>query len=66
MIEVLVKFQVNDFLLAIGELVDYESTLQRVAWLAVPFFADWCAVDMLDAQGNLRRLAAAVFRRGYW
>ncbi len=44
---------------AISELVDYESTLQRVAWLAVPFFADWCAVDMLDAQGNLRRLAVA-------
>lgn len=44
---------------AISELVDYESTLQRVAWLAVPFFADWCAVDMLDRNGELRRLAVA-------
>jgi len=44
---------------AISELVDYESTLQRVAWLAVPFFADWCAVDMLDSSGQLRRLAVA-------
>ena len=38
-------------------LVDYESTLQRVAHLAVPFFADWCAVDVLDTDGSLRRVA---------
>lgn len=44
---------------AISELVDFESTLKRVAWLAGPFFADWCTVDMLDSQGNLRRLAVA-------
>ncbi|MEO6447181.1 MAG: ATP-binding protein, partial [Gemmatimonadaceae bacterium] len=29
----------------------------RVASLAVPHFADWCAVDMQDADGTLRRLA---------
>jgi len=40
-------------------LVDYKSTLQRVANLAVPHFADWCAVDMLDAEGSLQRLAVA-------
>ena len=28
-------------------IVDYESTLQKVAGLAVPPFADWCAVDMV-------------------
>jgi signal transduction histidine kinase/CheY-like chemotaxis protein len=44
---------------AITALVDYESALQKVAHLAVPFFADWCAVDMLDADGSLRRLAVA-------
>lgn len=27
---------------ALASLVDYESTLQNVARLAVPFFADWC------------------------
>ena len=39
------------------ELTDYESTLQRVASLAVPAFADWCAVDMREADGSIRRLA---------
>ncbi|TWO70087.1 PAS domain S-box protein [Caenimonas sedimenti] len=39
--------------------VDYEETLRRVAAMAVPHFADWCAVDMLDDAGNLRRLAVA-------
>jgi signal transduction histidine kinase/CheY-like chemotaxis protein/PAS domain-containing protein len=41
----------------LAELMDYESTLQRVAGLAVPAFADWCAVDMLQADGSVRRLA---------
>ena len=44
---------------ALAALVDYESALQNVARLAVPAFADWCAVDMLDADGALRRLAVA-------
>ncbi len=42
---------------ALAELTDYRSTLQKVAGLAVPFFADWCAVDMQEADGSLRRLA---------
>jgi PAS domain S-box-containing protein len=37
--------------------VDYESTLRKVAELAVPFFADWCAVDMAAPDGTMRRLA---------
>ncbi len=44
---------------ALAGLVDYESTLQKVARLAVPNFADWCAVDMLDEAGALRRVAVA-------
>jgi PAS domain S-box-containing protein len=40
-------------------IVDYESTLQKVAGLAVPHFADWCAVDMVEPDGTLRRLAVA-------
>ena len=42
---------------ALAELTDYESTLQKVAALAAPHFADWCSVDMQDADGSLRRLA---------
>ncbi len=43
----------------LAALVDYESTLRHVARLAVPQFADWCAVDMAEADGSLRRLAVA-------
>jgi signal transduction histidine kinase/ActR/RegA family two-component response regulator len=42
---------------AFAELTDYESTLQKVASLAVPFFADWCAVHMQQPDGTVRRLA---------
>ncbi|WP_169157540.1 PAS domain S-box protein [Brasilonema bromeliae] len=38
-------------------LVDMEATLQKVATLAVPAFADWCAIDMLDETGALKRVA---------
>ncbi len=42
---------------AIADLTDYESTLQKVAHLAVPTFADWCAIDMLDEHGGRNRIA---------
>ncbi len=38
--------------------LDYEATLTSVAQLAVPTFADWCAIDVLD-DGRLRRVAVA-------
>jgi PAS domain S-box-containing protein len=44
---------------ALAEVTDVASTLQKVAGLALPGFADWCAVDMLDADGALRRVAVA-------
>jgi len=37
--------------------LDYEETLRSLASLAVPRLADWCAVDMLDPDGKLRRIA---------
>lgn len=37
--------------------MDYELTLRRVARLAVPGFADWCAVDLIGADGDLERVA---------
>ncbi|HWJ30720.1 MAG TPA: GAF domain-containing protein [Gaiellaceae bacterium] len=39
--------------------LEYERTLANVAALAVPQFADWCAIDMLEADGSLNRLAVA-------
>jgi PAS domain S-box-containing protein len=44
---------------ALSSSLDYETTLATVARLAVPHFADWCAVDMIDDAGELRRLAVA-------
>lgn len=40
-------------------LVDFNSTLQRVVSLAVPYFADWATVDLVDPDGSLRRVAVA-------
>lgn len=37
--------------------LDYEAMLKAIARLAVPKLADWCAVDMLESDGSLRRLA---------
>ena len=39
--------------------LDYETTLARVAQLAVPRLADWCTVDMLDEAGEIKRLTVA-------
>lgn len=44
---------------SLSELVSAQDTLQKLADLAVPDFADWCAVDMLDDNGNLMRVAVA-------
>ena len=37
--------------------LDYAETLQRVARLAVPQIADWCAVDLLNEAGEIERVA---------
>jgi signal transduction histidine kinase len=39
--------------------LDYQTTLSNVARLAVPTLADWCIVDMLDENGQIRQLAVA-------
>jgi signal transduction histidine kinase/FixJ family two-component response regulator len=43
----------------LAESLNYEQTLSRVAELAVPQIADFCAVDVLDELGELRRVAMA-------
>jgi PAS domain S-box-containing protein len=43
----------------LSESLDYDETLKRVATLAVPAIADWCAVDVLQDDGDLARLAVA-------
>lgn len=37
--------------------LDYHETLASLARLTVPALADWCAVDILEEDGHLKRLA---------
>lgn len=37
--------------------LDYKTTLVSVAELAVPHLGDWCAVDIVEADGSLQQLA---------
>ena len=39
--------------------LDYEKTLEAIARAAVPWVADWCAVDVVGEDGEVRRLAVA-------
>ena len=51
------------FLAEAGELLasslDYETTLQSIAQLVVPYLADWCTIDVLDRDGRIQRVAVA-------
>jgi PAS domain S-box-containing protein len=48
--------QVSEELL---EADDYRAALARIAALAVPRLADWCAVDVVEDQGEISQLAVA-------
>src|SRR5215207_7327356 len=37
--------------------LDYRDTLANVARLTVPILADWCAVDVMEEDGSIERLA---------
>jgi serine phosphatase RsbU (regulator of sigma subunit)/PAS domain-containing protein len=44
---------------ALASSLDYQDTLQRVARLAVPRLADWCAIELPDDRGRLQQVALA-------
>jgi PAS domain S-box-containing protein len=48
------------FLSEAGELLvstlDYRKTLQSISKLCIPYLADWCSFDMIDANGQLENL----------
>jgi PAS domain S-box-containing protein len=44
---------------ALASSLDYETTLATAVQLAVPHFADWCSVDMVNEDGTVSRLAVA-------
>jgi signal transduction histidine kinase len=43
---------------ALAESLDYEGTLKTIARLAVSEIADWCDIDLLNADGQLGRVAS--------
>jgi PAS domain S-box-containing protein len=43
----------------LGETVDYQQALQRVAELLVPRLADWCVIDVLEWTRGVTRAAIA-------
>ena len=43
----------------LGAAMDTQTSIQRVVELAVHDLADWCAVDVLEASGELRRMGVA-------
>ncbi len=40
--------------------LDYSTTIESVVRLAVPKFADWCIVDMVEPDGRINRVAVAA------
>jgi PAS domain S-box-containing protein len=49
----------NEASKALASTLDYEKTLESVADLAVGDLADWCAVDLVDADGRIRQVVVA-------
>ena len=45
--------------MVLGSSLNYEQTLASVADLVVPFFADWCAIDLLEANHEIHRVGMA-------
>ena len=43
----------------LGAAMDTQKSIQRVVELAVHDLADWCAVDVLEASGQLKRMGVA-------
>ena len=39
--------------------LEYEATLSTAARLAVPYLADWCAVDLVQHDGSIHRVVVA-------
>lgn len=48
-----------DISTTLASLLNHADTLQQVADRVVPFFADWCTIDLLDADRGMERVAVA-------
>src|SRR6185503_15492495 len=43
--------------IALGSSLEADQVLRTIARLSVPAFADWCSVDMIEADESVRRVA---------
>jgi PAS domain S-box-containing protein len=43
----------------LGASLDYQTTLENLAQVIVPFLADWCAINVIEPEGSCRCLAVA-------
>ncbi|HEY3249244.1 MAG TPA: SpoIIE family protein phosphatase [bacterium] len=50
---------INEASRQLASTLDFETVLKNVAHLAVGRFADWCAIDIVDDDGRVRRLSTA-------
>jgi len=41
----------------LGDSLDFQSTLETAAGLALPHFGTWCMVDVIETDGSIRRVA---------
>ncbi|MEA2482353.1 MAG: hypothetical protein QOC55_300, partial [Thermoleophilaceae bacterium] len=44
----------------LGGSLDYEATVRQVAALLVPRIADWCGIDVIEADGSTRQLTSGL------
>ncbi|HZR82009.1 MAG TPA: ATP-binding protein [Candidatus Binatia bacterium] len=49
----------SDGNVVLNESLDYDRTLRSLAGLLVPRLADWCAVDVVEDDGTVRRVAVS-------
>ena len=50
----------------LGRSLDYRQTIGQVALAAVPGFADWCGVDLLDEHDDLQPWRSLMRTRARW
>ena len=41
----------------LGDSLDFQSTLETAAGLALPHFGTWCMVDVIEGNGSIRRVS---------
>jgi len=48
----------------LAESLEYEDRLAKIARLAIPMLGDWCAIDILEESGTVKRVAIAACDSG--